>query len=83
VVVVAWNVDAVGAGVWHAIDSMASLAPPCIHSADEIALVASKSLAIVEDITQWERNAAVWNCGSFDFSHEVLGKVINYLLSYC
>lgn len=36
----AWDPDAVGAGVWHSEDSMSGLAPPGVHGADEVALVA-------------------------------------------
>ena len=54
VLVGAGNVNAVGARVGHSVDSMSSLAFPSIHSADEISLVAVKSVAIVVDITDVE-----------------------------
>jgi len=44
----AWDPDAVRAGIWHSIDSMSGLAPPGIHSADEIALVAFDCMAVLE-----------------------------------
>jgi hypothetical protein len=62
---------------------MSSLANPGIHSADEIALVASKFMAIVEHITNAEVKSSVRNGSSFDFSHEVLCQVVDNLLSNC
>ena len=76
----AWNVDAVGAGAWHSIDSMSGLSKPCVHSADEVALVAVE-VSVGKDIVEVEGDATVWDCGSFNFSHKVQAHVINNLLS--
>ena len=77
----AWDPDAVRAGVWHSVDSVSSLAPPGIHSADEIARVAFKVVAIGKQIVDAECETSMWECGSLDFSYQVLGQVVNYCLS--
>ena len=40
--VLAWNPDAVWAGLWHAINSLSNLAYPGVHSTYEVALIACK-----------------------------------------
>ena len=54
VVVRTWNPDAVGASLWHSVDGLTSLSVPSVHSAHEVALIASKGLSISENILDCE-----------------------------
>ena len=73
--------DAVRAGLWHAEDSLSGLAPPGVHSAHEVALVASKWLSAGEDVLQVESEASSWDGGSLHLSDEVLAEVVDDLLA--
>ena len=75
--VLAWNPDAVGAGLWHAVNGLCSLAYPGVHSTHEVALIASKGFSTLEYILELESEATLWNGGSLDLSYKVLGEVVS------
>ena len=77
----AWNPDAVRAGFWHAENGLSGLAPPGVHSAYEVALVASKWLSASENILKVESETSSWNCSSLHFSDEILAEVVNNFLA--
>ena len=74
--VLAWNPDAVGAGLWHAVNCLCSLAYPGVHSTHEIALIASKGFSTLEYVLEFESKATFWDGSSLDLSYKVLVKVV-------